>query len=197
MMRPPRGKTSGRANVRTYVRMYVRMCVRMYVCVYHSCDDVLAVEEANFSRVINGQGILGNQESFLLLEKKKDARKLKEFVSGIILNLFSFLFFFPEEKIRLKKVLKKEWSQFLKILLLLFRIRFRFQRRFKWVKLHIQGVRGYGFSNCVGTRKGKRRSGESISNYVLRISSRAWIIATLHYKKTRSGLIRTNLFAYF
>ena len=90
-MRPPRGKTSGRANVRTYVRMYVRMCVRMYVCVYHSCDDVLAVEEANFSRVINGQGILGNQESFLLLEKKKDARKLKEFVSGIILNLFSFL----------------------------------------------------------------------------------------------------------
>lgn len=102
----------------------------MYVCTILA-KQVLAVEKANFSRVINGQGILGNQESFLLLEKKKDARKLKEFVSGIILNLFSFLFFFPEEKIRLKKVLKKEWSQFLKILLLLLRIRFRFQRRFK------------------------------------------------------------------
>lgn len=73
----------------------------MYVCTYVCtilAKQVLAVEEANFSRVINGQGILGNQESFLLLEKKKDARKLKEFVSGIILNLFSFLFFFQKKK---------------------------------------------------------------------------------------------------
>lgn len=83
----------GRANVRTYVCMYV--CT--YVCTILA-KQVLAVEKANFSRVINGQGILGNQESFLLLEKKKDARKLKEFVSGIILNLFSFLFFFQKKK---------------------------------------------------------------------------------------------------
>lgn len=92
----------GRANVRTYVCMYV--CT--YVCTILA-KQVLAVEEANFSRVINGQGILGNQESFLLLEKKKDARKLKEFVSGIILNLFSFLFFFSGRKNTFEKSLEK------------------------------------------------------------------------------------------
>lgn len=54
----------------------------MYVCMYvytYACSTILAKqvltcdEEANFSRVINVQDILGNQESFLLLveEKKK------------------------------------------------------------------------------------------------------------------------------
>lgn len=60
-----------------YVCMYVRMYVRTYVPFLRnrilSCE-----EEANFSRVINAQGILGNQESFLLLVGRKKMQETWE-----------------------------------------------------------------------------------------------------------------------